>query len=343
MTRLEFNCMPTIIGSMPHKDAGEACRQVLNYLRDIPAWPQLPKRSFLEDMAAQYIEGFPGVVIENEKYYVDRNADSDKDLEKLYMAYLENDFAKYPISPEHAAGLYKLIDMVDFPVRAVKGQITGPVTLGMTLTDNDGRTVAYDDILADALAKMLKLRAAWMEKELKSISDNTIIFLDEPYLTSIGSSFFALSRERVVELIEETFSGISGVKGMHCCGNSDWGFIMSTSVQVLSFDTYNYVESLALYPQDVKKYITDGRAIAWGVVPNDDDSLAKETAASLQDRLEEAIAPFTRNGVDLPFKQLIAQGLITPSCGVARLSEEAAEKCMGLLKELSDRIRSKYA
>jgi len=38
-----------------------------HYLRDIPAWPQLPKRTFLENMYAQYSEGFPGIVIKGEK------------------------------------------------------------------------------------------------------------------------------------------------------------------------------------------------------------------------------------------------------------------------------------
>jgi acyl dehydratase len=53
------------------------------------------------------------------------------------------------------------------------------------------------------------------------------------------------------------------------------------------------------------------------------------------------MAPFTRHGV--PFKQLIAQGLLTPSCGLATLaSEEPAELALELLAELSARIRKRY-
>ena len=58
----EFNCLPTMIGSMPHTDPAEACAVVSRYLKDIPAWPQLPQRSFKENMYAQYSEGFPGIV-----------------------------------------------------------------------------------------------------------------------------------------------------------------------------------------------------------------------------------------------------------------------------------------
>jgi len=51
-----------MIGSLPYQDPADACQRVLQYLRDLPAWPQLPIRSFLENMYAQYSEGFPGIV-----------------------------------------------------------------------------------------------------------------------------------------------------------------------------------------------------------------------------------------------------------------------------------------
>jgi methionine synthase II (cobalamin-independent) len=97
---------------------------------------------------------------------------------------------------------------------------------------------------------------------------------------------------------------------------------------------------VSLYPAEIKKFLDKGGAIAWGIVPNDEESLARESAASLQDRLEEAMAPFTRNGVRI--RELIRQGLLTPSCGLASLSEEAAARALELLTELSARIRKRY-
>ena len=180
-----------------------------------------------------------------------------------------------------------------------------------------------------------------MEKVLQKISRNTIIFIDEPYMVSYGSAFVSLSREKVIGLLEEVLSGISGIKGAHCCGNTDWSVLLDTSIDILSFDTYNYAESLTLYPAEVKRFLDRGGVISWGVVPNEEDSLAGESAASLKDRLEEAMAPFTRQGVR--FKQLIAQGLLTPSCGLASLAtEEAADRVLELLTELSAGIRKRY-
>ena len=341
MPDIEFSCLPTIIGSMPHTDPSEACAQINHYLKDIPTWPQLPKRSFLENVRVQFSQGFPGVVVKEDSLYIDYSQDLDKPLEQLYTAYLENDVDKYPISPDYAAGLHTFLALKKLSPLAVKGQITGPVTWGLTVTDASHRAIIYDDMLSDAVTKLLRLKAGWQEKVLSKISKNTIIFVDEPYMVSFGSAFVSLSREKVISLIEEVLGGITGLKGTHCCGNTDWSVLLATSIDILNFDTYNYAESLSLYPAEVKKFLDRGGAIAWGIVPNEMETVAKETAASLKDRLEEAMALFTRKGVR--FQQLIEQGLLTPSCGLASLgTEEAAARALELLTELSTKVRKRY-
>jgi methionine synthase II (cobalamin-independent) len=340
MPYIEFNCLPTIIGSMPHTDPAEACSLVTRYLKDIPAWPQLPRRSFRENMYAQYSQGFPGVVLEENSIYVDRAQDLTRPLEELYAAYLANDVDKYPIGPEYAAGLHEFLSLTDLSPLAVKGHVTGPITWGLTVADDSKKAVIYDDNLADALVKLLRLKAAWQEKELRTISRNTIIFVDEPYMAAFGSVSVLLTKERVVELLDEVFGGISGLKGTHCCGNTDWSILLDTSADIISFDAYNYAQPFSLYSDKVKDFLGRKGAIAWGIVPNEAESLAKESAASLKDRLEEAMAPFTRQGIK--FSQLIEQGLLTPSCGLASLATEEAALALELLAELSIRIRKRY-
>jgi len=337
---IEFGCLPTIIGSMPHTDPAEACAVVSRYLKDIPAWPQLPQRSFRENMYAQFSQGFPGVVVKEDSIYIDRTQDLGEPLEKLYSAYLENDFAKYAVSADYAAGLHSFLGLTNLSPLAVKGQLTGPFTWGLTVADSDGKAIIYDDVLGDAVAKFLRLKASWQEKELSKISPNTIIFVDEPYMASFGSVAVPISKEKVINLLEEVFRGISGLKGVHCCGNTDWSVLLKTSIDILSLDAYNYAQSLSLYPAEVKSFLERKGNIAWGIVPNDESSLAKETAASLKDRLEEAMAPFTRNGTR--FQDLLKQSLITPSCTLAFISEDAAERALNLLVELSTMIRKRY-
>ena len=66
--KFEFGCLPTAIGSMPHVNPDEACAMVMKYLPDIPAWPQLSKRSPRENMVVQFSEGFPGIFIKGTKF-----------------------------------------------------------------------------------------------------------------------------------------------------------------------------------------------------------------------------------------------------------------------------------
>ena len=216
MSNTEFNCLPTIIGSMPHTDPLKACALIARFLKDIPAWPQLPKRSFLENMYVQYSEGFPGAVVESNRIYVDTSKDYTKPLEELYAAYLENKIDRFPISREFAAGLYAFLEQPKLSPKAVKGHVTGPLSWGLTVADENKRAVLYHEVLGDAVPKLLKLKAKWQEKELKKISKNTITFVDEPYMASYGSSVAAgafSKPEKIAEMIDEVFDGISGLKG----------------------------------------------------------------------------------------------------------------------------------
>jgi len=86
-------------------------------------------------------------------------------------------------------------------------------------------------------------------------------------MAAFGSVGVQLSKERIISLLEEVLAGISRLKGVHCCGNTDWSVLLDTSVDIISTDTYNYAQSLSLYPAEVKKFLDRGGTIAWGVIP----------------------------------------------------------------------------
>ncbi len=338
-SRPEFGCLPTAIGSMPHTDPDEACSVILKYLPDIPVWPQLPKRSSRESMVAQCSEGFPGIVIYGDKIRIERSAGFESELEQIYIDSEEDSAGQYGISAEYAAGLAAFLSRAAGS-RMVKGQVTGPVTWGLTVTGEDGLGILYDDTLAEAASRFLRLKASWQENELRGITPDTIVFIDEPHLVSLGSVFAPIPEEKVPALLDEVFRGIKGVKGLHCCGNSDWSALLETDLDILSFDAYNYASSLAAHSDRVKAFLERGGSIAWGIVPGDEDALAHESQSSLRDRLEDSMAMFTRDGIR--FRQIVTQGLITPSCGLASLSPGAADRALELTAGLSRDLRSRY-
>jgi len=327
---------------MPHTDPAEAWAVVLRSFPATPLWPQLPQRSFLANMYAQYSEGFPGVVIEDERIYVDRRQDLDPAMERLYLAYLEDDLAYGAISADYAAGLAALREgRVTFAQRPllIKGQVTGPVSWGLTVVDEERRPLLYDEVLADAIAKHLRLKAGWQEQAIAPYAPLTVTFVDEPYLSAFGSAFVAVSREQVIASLHEVLAGIKGLKGVHCCGNTDWSMLLETPIDILNLDAYEYAEALALYPKEVTAFLERGGAIAWGIVPAS-QAAEGETPEHLVERLHEAIGLLARKGV--PQEALLQRGFVTPSCGTGPLSVPLAERVLALTGQVSAIMRDRY-
>jgi methionine synthase II (cobalamin-independent) len=347
----ELRGQPTAIGSMPHQNPQEACSLVFEHLPRIPTWPQLPQRSFVENMYFQFRPSFltrlreeaNGTVFVDMDLSRDVTAEISDDLERLYSDELENRLEGYGIKHDRRAGFDVFLDYLRARAGdclAAKGQVTGPISWGLRVADVNQRPVLYNDTVADAFARHLKLTAAWQEKALGSIVPNTIISIDEPYLASLGSAFVSLPQEQVIALLEKVFEGVEGLKAIHCCGNTDWSLVLQTSLDILSLDAYNYGETLSLYPREVDTFLLRGGFIAWGIVPSDEAALAEETEDSLLRRLEQAISSLSEKGVSQEI--LEAQCLITPSCGLATISSGAAERALKLTAGVAAAFRRKH-
>jgi hypothetical protein len=128
--------------------------------------------------------------------------------------------------------------------------------------------------------------------------------------------------------------------GVHCCGNTDWSVVLSVPLDILSFDTYDYAESLSLYAAEVKDFLARGGAIAWGIVPRDSGKLAVETAQTLVLRLLEAMDLLVQKGIALD--SLLAASLISPCCGLGSLSVEDSERVLELTARVSREMRRRY-
>jgi hypothetical protein len=339
MAKFEAELRSLAGGSLPHVDPDAACQLVLETLA-IPTWPQLPKRSFLENMYVQFSEGFPGVVIADEQFYVNRDDDLDAGLERLYVAYLTDRVEHAAIGPHYAAGLHRFLDLNLHRVPAVKGQVTGPLSWSLMVVDEKRVPIMEDDVLTEAISKHLRLKAAWMERELRKLAPQTIIMVDEPYLGTLDSDSMSLSRAQAALLLEEVFAGIDGLKGIHCCGSPDWSMVLPASADIISMDAYDYPGSLAEHVEAVDAFLQRGGIIAWGIVPADDRALG-EDLDSLVDRFHAAIETLVVRG--LKREDLLAAALIMPACGLGSLPLATAERVLYLTHDLSNALRERYA
>lgn len=335
--------MATAIGSLPHTDAGEACDMTLSRLPEAPAWPQLPHRDFRENMYAQYSEGLPGVVVdvERRKVYCDTSSDLLPEIEEAFRASLEGDHAWSAISVEYAAGLHAFAEMVGrggrrYPL--LKGQVTGPISFGLTVLDEKNRPILYNDELAEAMIRLLNLKARWMEAFLRETgaAEEVLIFFDEPYLVSVGSALVSVSQERVVEALRLCAEGLKCITGAHCCGNTDWTLLFRSGVRVVNFDAYGYMESMALYPDELASFLEGGGALAWGLAVND-ARIDGEDVDGLARRFEEGVGLLASRGV--PRDLLLERAMFTPSCGLEGVTPAQAERAYELVSALAERLR----
>jgi methionine synthase II (cobalamin-independent) len=339
----QYPFITTGIGSFPHRDEREAFRLIFNNFAEIPFWPQLPKRSFLEGMVVQYSEGFPSLRWneKEQRVWVDTSHGFDKEIEKFYQRLGADELEPFQITEDFAGGLRILRGLSSEDhrkeIRYIKGQIAGPITFGLALTDLEGKSIFYDPTLRDILIKHLSMKARWMEKRFNDLFPGipTIIFFDEPSLSSFGSAFSGLNREDVVQSLNECFEAVKGLRGIHCCGNTDWSVLLSTNLDILSFDAYGYLETLSLYPKELRTFLERGGILAWGIVPTS-EAIVKEDAKSLVKRFREGIETLNKKGID-PI--LLQRAIITPSCGTASLPIPLAERVCQLTAEVSRRLR----
>ena len=343
MTQEYPNCRATGIGSTPHRDPATAVDFVLKTFPDIPYWPQLPRRTFRENMYVQYSEHMPGVLIDDaeERIRVDLGDDWLEKAEGFYALFLEEDPAPFAPSPEYAAGLHEMLGRGALEdAWAVKGQVTGPISFGLQVTDTNLRPSLYDDMMRDAIVKNALRHAQWQEAELKKLNPRVLVFVDEPFLSLFGSAFAAISREDVVSALEEVFGGLTCRTGTHCCANTDWSLLLATSVDIIAFDAYGYAENLALYPGELRRFLDRGGVLAWGLIPNTGEEAETITLEKARKVLEGALQLFERKGFDR--QELLAKAFFTPACGTGTLTVPVAERVMRLTCQLSDAVREEY-
>ncbi len=336
--------LATAIGSLPHADAGAACELSLSALGRAPAWPQLPHRDFAENMYAQYAEGLPGCVVDRgrRKVYCRKGEGFWREAEAFFEDCQEGRTERFAVSEERAAGLYRFAEMVGEERKVypyLKGQVTGPISFGLTVTDENNRPILYDETYADMLVKLLGMKARWMRDFLQATgrAEEVIIFFDEPYLSMVGSALVSIDPDFVVEAIDSCAGQVEGITGVHCCGNTDWSLLLRSRVDVVNFDACEYLESLALYPDELRAFLERGGRLAWGLVPNDGRALS-EGPADLRTRLERGLSRLRERGV--PEGSLREGMLVTPSCGLDGAEVSVAEACYRLagrfVEELSE-------
>lgn len=335
--------LATGIGSLPYKTPEEALRVIFTHLPHIPFWPQLPKKDAREGMVAQFSRNIPCLKV-SAGGVVFNPSDKEKELESFYEHLIAEDADYFELGKEYACGFYAFLERlnsVDLSnVAFLKCHITGPFTFAASIKDEAGAFLLHDPVFMQIITKGLGMKALWQIKQLERFGKKIIIFIDEPYLGCFGSAYTPLTREQAISGLSEFTQQIDSphvLIGVHCCGNTDWSLFTDTpSLRIISFDAFSYLEKVILYADHLKKFLSRGGFLCWGVVPTH-EFCGKETKESISSIVNKGIDILVKKGIS---RELLEERLLlSPSCGLGIIDNAKAALILKLLDDTSRQLR----
>jgi hypothetical protein len=334
------NLLTTAMAVMPHRDVDRALEMALSM--DVPFWPQLPLFSYREDMYVQASEHFPGIVLDMDKRTLRFS------MKKFISEFEEtmdhfDDPQYFDISENYSVVYHRFLDsnLADRP--AVRGQLEGPISFGLNVTDQDDRPILFDDTVRPFMLEFMAKRVNVQLNRLNECNPNAFMYVDEPGLQFVFSAMSGYGDQAARDDMETFFSMIERPRGVHLCGNPDWDFLLGLDIDVLSLDVYTNGEVFASYALSIKKFLERGGVLVWGIVPTNFEPFEKEKDSFLEKRLQEIWRSLGKSGIDIEF--LLSRSMLSPAtcCLVNPDGEKTVEEAFKMVKRLSGRLREKYS
>jgi hypothetical protein len=348
----EARCGTTAMGIMPHKDVDKALKLVLGL--DIPFWPQLPHVSLYEDMYIQTSQNFPGIEINFDKGRLTfHTAKFEESLEDYFTKMEQTE--TYALTPEYSVVFQKFLSQNLQGYRAIRGQITGPVSFGFKVLDEKLKPIIYNEEVKTILFDFIQKKVNVQYQELKAKNQNAFVWVDEPGLGYVFSGFSGYNDQQAKEDYHRFVQGVEGPKGLHLCADVNLPYLLELGVEILSFDAFQIGFMPKEYTQSVGEFIKKGGIISWGIVPTELKALEIQTPDKLASILSNYWEVISKN-TDLSLDQIAEQALIAPArCCLVELTVEAAErsktsnieeriveKAFSFLPELSQILKKRY-
>jgi hypothetical protein len=313
--------MPTGVGSLPYTDPAGAAFAELQLHPELPAAPQLPRRSDRESMIAQITAGMRGVAVKaNGRLDVGPN-----------LAPVDEGSA---LDADAWAGTLSFLTAATGRKGPIKLQMTGPVTLGLALVDAGVRPKRAFEV---ASATVQDRARALIGVARRHAPDAPIVFVfDEPSLGRAMHPGFPLVPEQTVDVVSGALASASkagaAVNGVHCCAAVDWSLVLHAGPDLLSTPATPEVlddsASLAVF-------LERGGWVAWGVVPT--DGPFGDRYETHWHRLNDVWKNLTAAGCD-PVR-LRTQSLLSPACGLAFHHESQVPMMMNLVRRVAERVQ----
>jgi hypothetical protein len=160
-----------------------------------------------------------------------------------------------------------------------------------------------------------------------------VLVLDEP---SLGHPLVAAQPQLALELWRTLGSTGADVTGLHCCATPPWGLVLDLDPQLVSFDAIRDGDAAADDPA-FRRLVEGGAAVAWGLLPGGAD---RAGGAGDPDAIAERLLDLVEWTAGDYLPEVLARSLVTPTCGLAALSEAEAARRLSLAASVGSRAWS---
>jgi hypothetical protein len=310
----------TAIGSLPHRDASAAAALVLRCLPELPAAPELPMRTPLEGVVAQWARAIAGVEIQPDGSLAQASElDARVEIDAVFDADAHGGLLTFL---EVAAAQPK-------PPRRVKVQCAGPLTIGVALIE-----IGVEPEVAFAVgARAARAWAVALEALVAARLPRAALVLcfDEPALVHWRAGTAPLDREIATDILSTALAAPACLTAVHVCGRGDLRLALDAGPRLVHFD----IDMLDLDDAvSLSRFLEGGGWVVWGAIPT--HRPVGEQAAPLWKALLDVWCELTRRGCDPT--RLRSQALIAPACGLAGHGASQAERAMLLAREIGGRV-----
>jgi len=334
----------TAIGSLPHPNVDSALAFAFGV--DLPFLPQIPIRNPWEYMIPQALDGLPGLRVER-----DGSALLDLDVwngryrwleERLDRAFSDMSsataFSEFEPGPATSSCWQPFLwELEERAVSRAKIQIAGPLTSQWSIRTVQGSPLDPRPEVSTQVFRLVLARALGMTRRMRNQGTEPVLFLDEP-------GMFGLSRTHArhvlgmqeLKLLIQTIKKEDVPVAIHCCSDTDWSWVLSSGIDLLSIDVSVSLPSLLGHAPALTGFLNGGGRLALGIVPSPKrpGDLEALSARGLLGDLERQITA-TSSLDTASRKAILSESLLTPACGLALHTPEEAENVLALLRELS--------
>lgn len=313
---------PTSVGSLPHADADAAIAFVLERTPELPAAPTVQAFEPLELMIPQAAWGIAGVdVAEDGTISI-----PDPSVVAPCTPLGDPNLAGRPFGTWR-----RFLDAVSGRVDPVKLQLTGPVTLGLTLVQAGLAGPQAFAVAAAAVSERARRLLDLADERAPGVP--RLVVFDEPGLVGGLRPELLLAADDVIDLLSGVLASVEGraMTGIHCCGPTDWRLVLQAGPNLMSIPVGADVTGSA---GALGSFLERGGWIAWGAVRT--DGPVGESGSLSWRQLSSQWCELVQAGCDPVL--LRRQALVTPVCGLANHEIAQADHVFALSRRLAEKV-----